>query len=159
MLGFGQPPEMVFPQIRVHEMDSFVAPLKAVFDEGAKHPVLLVHAMEKSADVTTLAENAARTLHGTGVRCHVSPPAATSGCQSRADASEQINLFKGLAQVTNDASGKSALANAIVRIRRNQDGWNGLPGSRQALMQFEPGHPGHLHIGNQAGSAADIGRT
>jgi hypothetical protein len=72
---------------------SFVALLKAVFNERAKHPVLLLHAVEESANVTVPAENAAGTPHGTPVGCHVSPPAVTSGCQSRADAGEQIILL------------------------------------------------------------------
>ena len=40
--GFGEPPEMVFPQLGVHEVEGFVPLVKAVFDERAKHPVLLV---------------------------------------------------------------------------------------------------------------------
>jgi len=117
---------VAFPQIWVHEVASFVAPLKAISDERAKHPVLLVHAIEESANVTALAENAAGTLHGTPVRCHVSPPAATSGCQSRADASERIILRKGLAQLTDDTGGGCALPNAVVRILRDQHGRNRL---------------------------------
>jgi hypothetical protein len=77
-------------------VEGFVPPLEALFDERAKHPVLLVHAVEESANVTVPAEIGAGTLHGTAVRCHFSPPAATSGSQSRADASEQIILLKGL---------------------------------------------------------------
>src|SRR5207245_5352020 len=111
--GFGEPPEMVFPQIGVHEVESFVPPVKAVFDERAKHPVLLVRTVEKSANVTALAENAPGTSHGTAVRSHVSPPAATGMCQSQADASEQVILLKGLAQVTDDAGRERALPNAV----------------------------------------------
>jgi hypothetical protein len=76
---------MVFTQIGVHEVESFVPPVKAVFYERAKHSVLLVHAVKKSANVTVLAENAPGTSHGIAVRSHVSPPAATVMCQSRAD--------------------------------------------------------------------------
>src|SRR5439155_13895153 len=63
------------------------------------------------------------------------------------------------AQVTNDAGSQRALPNAVVRIRRDQDGWNDLSRSRQVAMQIEPGHPGHLHVGDQAGGAADMGRA
>src|SRR5260370_25540070 len=101
--GFGEPPEMVFPQLGVHEVESFVPLLEALFDERAKHPVLLVEAVEESANMTVLAETAAGTLHGTAVRSHVSPPAATVICQGRADASEQVTLVKRLAQVADDA--------------------------------------------------------
>jgi hypothetical protein len=73
---------MIFPQIGVHEVARLVALLKAVFHERAKHPVLLVHAVEESTNVTVPAENAAGTLYGTLVGRHVSPPAATSGRQS-----------------------------------------------------------------------------
>jgi hypothetical protein len=61
--------------------------------------VLLVEVVEESANMTVLAEIGAGTMHGTAVRYHVSPPAATSGCQNRADASEPIILRKGLAQL------------------------------------------------------------
>src|SRR6266576_2541086 len=120
--GFGEPPEMIFPQVGVHEVTSSVAPLKAVFHERAKHLVLLVHTVEEGANMSVLAEPAAGTLHGTTVRCHISPPADTNGCQSRADASEQIILRKGLAQLTDDTGGGCAFPNAAVRIRRDQHG-------------------------------------
>src|SRR6266513_1491154 len=44
-----------------------------------------------------------------------------------------------LAQVTDEAGRKRALPNRIVRIRRDQDGWNGLSEGRQALKQLELG--------------------
>jgi hypothetical protein len=37
---------MVFRQLGVHEVKGFVPLVKAVLDERAKHPVLLVHAVE-----------------------------------------------------------------------------------------------------------------
>src|SRR3981081_3590508 len=80
-------------------------------------------------------------------------------CKGRANASEQIILFKGLAQVTKNAGRSRALANAVVRVRRDQDGWNGLSGNRQALIKLEPGHPRHLHIGDQARRAAAKARA
>src|SRR5205823_5117340 len=123
--GFGEPPEMIFPQIGVHEVAGLVALLKAVFHERAKHPVLLVHAVEESANVTVPAEIAAGTLHGTPVPCHTPPPAAASGCQSRADRSEQVILCKGLAQLTDD-TGRECALNAVASIRRDQHDWNGL---------------------------------
>src|SRR5439155_9680262 len=116
--------EMIFPQIGVHQVAGSVALFKTVFHERAKHPVLLVHAVEESANVTVPAEIGAGTMHGTAVRCHTSPPAATSGCQSRADASEQIILLKELAQPTEDVGGGCALPNAVASIRRDEHGWN-----------------------------------
>src|SRR5712671_2910219 len=113
---------MVFPQLGVHQVESFVPLLEALFDERAKHPMLLVGAVEESANMTVLTENAPGTSHGIAVRSHISPPAATGVCQSRADASEQIILLKGLAQITNDAGRERALPNAVVRIRRDKDG-------------------------------------
>src|SRR6266404_3760625 len=95
--GFGKPLQMLSLQLRVDDVEGLVTTVKAVFDERAQHPVLLVHAVEESANVTVLAETASGTLHGSAVRCHTSPPAATGVSQSRADASDQIILFKGLA--------------------------------------------------------------
>src|SRR5205823_10003498 len=145
--------------LRVHDVEGLVPAVKALFDERARHPVLLVEAVEESANMTMLAETAPGTLHGTAVRTHFLPPAAPGICQSRADASEQIILLEGLAQVTNDAGSQRALPNAVVRIRRDQDGRNGLSRSRQVTVQLEPGHPRHLHVCDHAGSAADMARA
>src|SRR5438874_6945107 len=79
-----------------NDVEGLVATFKAVFDERAQHPVLLVHAVEERANVTMLAEIAAGTSHGTAVRYHLSPPSQRAR-KSRANASEQIILFKGLA--------------------------------------------------------------
>src|SRR5260221_5809183 len=68
---------MVSPQLWVYDVKGLVPVLEAFLDERAKHPVLLVEVVEESTNMTVLAETAAGTLHGTAVRCHVSPPAAT----------------------------------------------------------------------------------
>jgi len=115
---------MIFPQLGVHDVEGFVPPIEALFDERAKHSVLLVEVVEESANMTVLAERGPGTSHGTAVRRHVSPPAVTSGCQSRADASERIILLKGLVQRANATGGEFALPNAIASIRRDQHGWN-----------------------------------
>jgi len=47
--------------------------------------VLVVDAVEESANMTMLAETAPGTLHRTAIRSHVSPPAATGLRQSRED--------------------------------------------------------------------------
>jgi hypothetical protein len=115
----------MFPlQLRVHNVEGFVPLVEALFDKRAKHPVFLVETVEESTNMTVLAEAAPGTLNGTAVRSHVLSPAATGIFQSRADASEQIVLLKGLAQVTNDAGSQRALPNAIASIRRDQHGWN-----------------------------------
>src|SRR5438270_9855073 len=145
--------------LRVHDVEGLVRAVKALFDERAKHPVLLVEAVEESANMTMLAETAPGTLHGTAVRTHFLPPAAPGICQSRADDSEQIILLEGLAQVTNDAGSQRPLPNAVVGVSGNQDGRNKLSQNRQVAVQIEPGHPGHLHIGNQARGAADVARA
>jgi hypothetical protein len=51
---------------------------------------------------------------------------AVGAPQSRADASEQVTLLKGLIQVTDDAGRECALLNAVVDERRGQDGRNRL---------------------------------
>jgi len=77
-------------------MKGFVPSLEALFDERAKHPVLLVEIVEKSANVTVLAETAPGTLHRAAVRFHVTPPALGACAERRAHASGQIVLSKGL---------------------------------------------------------------
>jgi hypothetical protein len=74
--GFGEPFEMVLLQLRIYDVKRFVPSLEPLFDERAKHPVLLIEVVEESANVTVMAETAASTLYGTAVCSHVSPPAA-----------------------------------------------------------------------------------
>src|SRR5712664_110014 len=54
-------------------MESFFPPLEALFDERAKHPVLLVDAVEESANVTLSAEIASGEMYGMTLACHISP--------------------------------------------------------------------------------------
>ena len=155
--GFDEPLEVFSLHLGVHDVEGFVSPVKALFDERAKHPVLVINAVEESANMPVLAKRGPGTMHEIAVCSHVSPPPLGARCQSRANAGEQVTLIKRLTQVTNCPGSHRALANAVVRIRRDQDGWNGLSGSRQVAMQIKPGHPGHLHVGDQAGGAADMG--
>src|ERR1700758_1815916 len=77
-------------------MKGFVPTLEALFDERAKHSVLLVEIVEESANVTVLAETAPGTPQGAAVRFHVTPPALGACGERRAHASGQIILRKGL---------------------------------------------------------------
>jgi hypothetical protein len=54
-------------------MEGFISPVKAIFDERVKHPVLLVSAVEESANVTLPAEIASGELYGMTLVCHISP--------------------------------------------------------------------------------------
>jgi hypothetical protein len=55
-------------------MKSLVAPLEPLFDERAKHPVLLVEAIEKSANVIVSAKHAISYVDGTFIALHDGPP-------------------------------------------------------------------------------------
>jgi hypothetical protein len=48
-------------------VEGFVPPIEALFDERAKHSVLLVEVVEESANMTVLAERGPGTSHGTAV--------------------------------------------------------------------------------------------
>jgi hypothetical protein len=65
---------MILPQLGIDDMKSLVALLEALLDEGAQHPVLLVEAVEKSADVAVLAKHAARDMDWSFVASHLGPP-------------------------------------------------------------------------------------
>jgi hypothetical protein len=54
-------------------MESFFPTLEAIFDERAKHPVLLVDVVEEGANVTLPGEIASGKLHGMSLGCHISP--------------------------------------------------------------------------------------
>jgi hypothetical protein len=55
-------------------MKSLVTPREPLFDERAKHPVLLVEAIEKSANVTLFAKHAISYVDGTFITSHDGPP-------------------------------------------------------------------------------------
>ncbi len=63
---------MLFPFLRIHDVGSPFAPVEAIFEERAKHPMLLVDAVEESANVTLPAEIAPGELYGM-IGCHISP--------------------------------------------------------------------------------------
>src|SRR4029077_3160277 len=90
--GLGEPLQMFSLQLGVHDVKGFVSSVEALFYKRAKHPVLLVEAVEESANVTVLAESAAATTRGTAFCPHSPPPAATGVFQSRADTGEQVIL-------------------------------------------------------------------
>src|SRR5258706_9793486 len=54
-------------------MEGLVSLVEALFDEGAKHPVLLVAAIEESANMTLVAQTARVKLNRTTLGCHTSP--------------------------------------------------------------------------------------
>ncbi len=43
---------MLFPFLRIHDVGSLFAAVEAIFEERAKHPVLLVDAVKESAYMT-----------------------------------------------------------------------------------------------------------
>src|SRR5882762_2656550 len=54
-------------------MEGSIPPVEAIFEERAKHSVLLVGAVEEGANVTSLAAIASCKLHGMTLGCHISP--------------------------------------------------------------------------------------
>src|SRR2546430_14279321 len=54
-------------------MERFIPSREAIFDERAKHSVLLVGAVEESANVTLPAEITPGKLHGLSLGSHISP--------------------------------------------------------------------------------------
>src|SRR5580698_5339613 len=65
---------MSLPQRGINDMKSPVAVLEPLFDERAKHPVLLVEAIEKSANMTLFAKHAISDVDGTFIASHDVPP-------------------------------------------------------------------------------------
>jgi hypothetical protein len=62
---------MLFSQLGVHDVESFLSSIEAVFDKGAKHSVLFVGTVKESTDVTLAAETASSKLHGMVTGCHI----------------------------------------------------------------------------------------
>src|SRR5258707_3733337 len=69
----GEPLQMFFPSLGIAQMEGFIPPVEAIFEERAKHPVLLLGAVEECANVTLPAEIASGKLHGTTLDRHISP--------------------------------------------------------------------------------------
>jgi hypothetical protein len=55
-------------------VEGLFSPVDAIFEERAKHPVLLVQAVEESTNMTSLGELASGKLHGLTLGSHISPP-------------------------------------------------------------------------------------
>jgi hypothetical protein len=53
---------MVFAQLGVDNVESLFSPVETLSDERAKHPVLLVDAVEESANVTSSTESTSGKL-------------------------------------------------------------------------------------------------
>jgi hypothetical protein len=62
---------MFFPELGIHDVETFFSSVEAVFDIRAKHPVLLIGTIKESANVTLAAENASSKLHGMVTGCHI----------------------------------------------------------------------------------------
>ena len=69
------------------------------------------------------------------------------------DAGEQFALIEWLGQVAKHAGVQCLGPHPLIGIGCDQNGGNGLAGRDQPIMEFEPAHPRHLHICDQAGGA------
>src|SRR5271157_759864 len=65
---------MILPQFGVDDMKGLLAPREPLFDERAKHSVLLVEAIEESANVRPVADHAISYVDGTFMDLHDGPP-------------------------------------------------------------------------------------
>jgi hypothetical protein len=52
----GEPLQVILSQRGIHDVKGLFAPLEALFYERAKHPVLFVEAVEKTTNVTLIAQ-------------------------------------------------------------------------------------------------------
>src|SRR6266568_2188475 len=86
-------------------MERFIPSREAIFDERAKHSVLLVGAVEESANVTLPAKIAPGKLHGLSLGSHISPQ-----FQSVADLHTEVNAVAQNHEVGRSAMKRSAAA-------------------------------------------------
>ena len=68
--------QILFPILGLHDVRSLFTPIEAILVEGAKHPVLLVQAVEERANVSVRADAGAGRPQGTTVRRHLYPHSA-----------------------------------------------------------------------------------
>src|ERR1700741_3100204 len=74
-----QSPQILLPIPGLHDVRGLFTPIEAILVEGAKHPALLVEAVEECADVSVRADAGAGTPQGTTVRRHLHPLSAPVG--------------------------------------------------------------------------------
>jgi hypothetical protein len=67
---------MFFPQVGVDEMKDFIPSVETIFDEGAKHSVLLIGVVEESTNMTLASDIIAGKPHGLTSEYHMSLPYA-----------------------------------------------------------------------------------
>src|SRR5260221_8747569 len=60
-------------RLGAEKMKGFIPPVEAIFEERAKHPVLLFGGFKEGANVRLPAEIASGKLHGTTLDRHISP--------------------------------------------------------------------------------------
>jgi hypothetical protein len=70
---FSEPPEMFFPQLGVNEMERFIPPVETIFDERAKHSMLLIGAIEESTNMMLPGEISSGKPRELILGCHISP--------------------------------------------------------------------------------------
>jgi hypothetical protein len=57
-------PQMFFPQLGVNEMKDFIPSVETIFDERAKHSVLLIGVIEESTNMTLAGDITVGNPHG-----------------------------------------------------------------------------------------------
>jgi hypothetical protein len=72
--------------------------------------------------------------------------------ESRTKAPHEILLINRLAKVTNDPIVQSACADVVIGIGSHEDRRNCIARIDEVSVELEPGHRGHMDVGDQAGS-------
>src|SRR2546421_5613498 len=136
---------------------SFTA-VEAILDERAKHPSLLLGAVEERADMTLSAQRTPGKLYGLMLGSHVSPhrhePSSAPGCgwvlgssiQSGANALEQQFVVERLCQELHGAAAHCLHPHACVTVGGNEDRRNPDLLGVQPRLQVETGQARHPNI-------------
>src|ERR1700704_4658643 len=70
--------------------------------------------------------------------------------ESRTKTSHQLLLINWLPKVTNDPIVQSTGPYVIIGVGRHEDRGNRIPRIDEVSVELEPGHRGHMDVGNQA---------
>src|SRR4051812_9610392 len=68
---FGKPSEVLYPPLGVNQVVTFFSPVESILDERAKHPIVLVEAVEERTNMTLLPKSTLGKLRGLRGDLHI----------------------------------------------------------------------------------------
>src|SRR6476619_3787841 len=68
--------------------------------------------------------------------------------QSKTNMTSEIGLRKGLNEVSENSFAQGAYPDMIIRVGGDEDSWDHLARLDEILIELDPGHARHIHVGD-----------